>query len=300
LRELMDRVFRTGKQVEEMLQVPCVALVPLQEADSSPGRIRFNWKTRIVDEDTGADSIGSRSITWGPSVLAAVLKAPLSRFGEAIRSIKFAADLNGARNTGRIIGMTSALPNEGKSTISVAFAQVVAQAGRRVIVVDCDLRNPSLSRTLAPGATIGILEVLSGESALSEALWEDTVSKIAFLPAIANTDLVDTAEILASGSAERLFGELRQTYDCVVVDLPPVVPVLDARVTTHLVDCYFWVVEWGRTNIDIVRRGLDTASGVCDKLAGVVLNKAKMDYVSRYDSYYSSEYYSKYFMGDKG
>lgn len=291
LREVMDRVFRTRKQVEEILHAPCVAVVPLEIEKEDPKRMRIS-----SDQESHAIMpIGSRTITHRSTVLTTVPTSPLSGFAEAIRSVKFAADLNGKKGSDVIIGITSALPNEGKSTIAVALAQVVAQVGRRAIVVDCDLRNPSLSRRLAPTATTGIIEVLSGECSICEAIWTDPATKMAFLPAVINAHLIDTSEILSSALTEKLFDQLRQSYDYVVIDLPPIIPVVDVRATAHLMDFYFLVIEWGRTNIDVVQRALNTASGVHDKLAGVVLNKTNMDYIGRYDAeiYYYKNYYKK-------
>ena len=96
-----------------------------------------------------------------------MINSPFSRFAEAIRSIKLAIDLNnGSVNGKQVIGFTSSLPNEGKSTIAASLALLVAQAGARVILVDCDLRNPSLTRKLAPGAELGILDVIAGAVSL--------------------------------------------------------------------------------------------------------------------------------------
>ena len=95
--------------------------------------------------------------------------------------------------------------------------------------------------------------------------------------------------------ALKALGQLRQSYDYVVIDLPPIIPVVDVRATAHLMDFYFFVVEWGRTKIDVVQHALNTADGVYDKLAGVVLNKANMDDIGRYDAhiYYYKDYYKK-------
>jgi succinoglycan biosynthesis transport protein ExoP len=288
LREVLDRVFRTGKQVEEILHAPCVAVVPLEKEDPKRKRISS-------DRESQAMPIGARSIAHHSTVLTTVPNSPLSCFAEAIRSIKLTADLNGKNKSGATVGITSSLPNEGKSTIAVALAQVVAQVGRRVIVVDGDLRNPSLSRTLAPTATTGIIEVLSGECSICEAIWTDPATKMAFLPAVINAKLIDTSEILSSALTEKLFSQLRQSYDYVVIDLPPIIPVVDVRATAHLMDFYFFVVEWGRTKIDVVQHALNTADGVYDKLAGVVLNKTNMDDLGRYDAhtYYYKNYYKK-------
>ncbi|MCI0599288.1 MAG: AAA family ATPase [Beijerinckiaceae bacterium] len=288
LREVMDRVFRNRKQVEEILHVPCVAMVPLQKED--PKGIRIS-----SDQEFDTLPTGSRTITHRSTILRTVLDPPLSYFTESIRSIKLAADLSGKKGSETIVGITSSLPNEGKSTIAVALAQLVAQAGRRVIVVDCDLRNPSISRNLAPAATIGIIEVLAGENSICDAIWTDPATKMAFLPAVINSHLIDTSEILASAVTRKLFDQLRQSYDCVVIDLPPIIPAVDVRATAHLMDLYFLVVEWGRTKIDVVQHALNLANGVYDNLAGVVLNKTDMDYIGRYDAHicYYNNYYKK-------
>ena len=98
---------------------------------------------------------------------------PLSRFAESIRSIKLAIDLNPTNTSNKIVGITSALPNEEKSTIAVSLAQLIGHAGKRVIIVDCDLRNPSLSANLAPNAGAGIIEVLAATRSLEETVWRD-------------------------------------------------------------------------------------------------------------------------------
>src|SRR4029079_12577862 len=84
-----------------------------------------------------------------------MLEAPHSAFAEAIRSIKVAIDLSPKASAGRIIGFTSSIPNEGKSSIASAVARLAAQTGARTLLIDCDLRNPTLSRLLAPNAQFG-------------------------------------------------------------------------------------------------------------------------------------------------
>ena len=118
---------------------------------------------------------------------------------EALRSIKLAIDQNsGAVSSGRVIGFTSSLPNEGKSTIAASVALLMAQAGARVILVDCDLRNPSLSRKLAPNADYGILDVIVGSVPLEDAVWRDRSTNLTFLPVSTKTRLMNSSEILAA------------------------------------------------------------------------------------------------------
>ena len=107
---------------------------------------------------------------------------PSSRFAESIRSIRFAIDLDPTRTPSKVVGLTSALPDEGKSTIAASLAQVLANSGKRVIVVDCDLRNPSLSATLTPDADAGITDIVSGARSLEDTVWTDSRNEIG-LPA---------------------------------------------------------------------------------------------------------------------
>ena len=287
LRELMDRVFRTERQVEAILGTSCVAIVPMWKSSESKDRSSKNC--------TDVGTLAPRTMVHDQSPMWSVSDAPFSRFADAARSIKLAADLFGAGKSVKVIGFTSALPNEGKSTIAASLAQIIAQAGARVILVDCDLRNPSLSSTLAPDADFGLLDVISGKMDLDDVIWTDPATNTAFLPAIMKSRLAQSNEILASVATKKLFDQLRLSYDYVVVDLSPLGPVVDVRATTNLVDSYVFVIEWGRTNISTVQRTLRSAPGIRDNLLGVVLNKTDLKLLSRYDThlpgYYANERY---------
>jgi succinoglycan biosynthesis transport protein ExoP len=238
---------------------------------------------------------GARTIERDDNLLWTVVDAPFSRFAEAIRSIKLTADLNGVVKANRVIGFTSSLPNEGKSTVAVALAQLMSQVGARTIVVDCDLRNPTLSRALAPTATAGLLEVINGKASLEETIWKDPSTNMAFLPVVITSRLAHSNEILGSVQTKKLFEQLRESYDYVVVDFSPLAPIVDVRATTHLVDSFVFVIEWGRTKRDIVEHALGHAPGVYENLLGVVLNKVDMNVFSRYAGHRESYYYNKHY-----
>jgi succinoglycan biosynthesis transport protein ExoP len=97
---------------------------------------------------------------------------------------------------------------------------------------------------------------------------------------------------------KKLFEQLRENYDYVVVDLPPLAPIVDVRATTHLVDSFIFVVEWGRTKIDIVEHALGHAQAVYENLLGIVLNKVDMNIFGRYanlrENYYYNRQYTRY------
>jgi succinoglycan biosynthesis transport protein ExoP len=270
---------------------------------STKGRISA-FKSSLSERDNqptgpepslrGATSAsGRKTIVWDDS-FRVVVDRPFSRFTEAIRSIKLAYDLNGAVKANRVLGLTSSLPNEGKSTVAVSVARLMSQVGGRTILIDCDLRNPSLSRSLAPGATNGLLHVIAEKASLEETIWKDPSTNMSFLPAVMTVRLAHSNEILNSAPVKKLFERLREDYDCIVVDLPPLAPVVDVLTTTDLVDSYIFVVEWGRTKIDVVEHALGHAPGIYDSLLGVVLNKVDMNVFGRYASHHES-YYNKHY-----
>ena len=285
-REFLDQVFRTTDQVESILQTNCLAILPKIAVGEASTRSWFGSKRA---------KISTRKSDPQSALLRYVLNHPISRFSEAIRTVKVAVDLNSVVRENRVIAITSTLPNEGKSTVSTNFAQLIAHSGARVILLDADLRNPSLSRAMAPTATVGLIDVVAGRKKLDEVLIVDDAAGLAFLPAGSTSKLVHTNDLLASLAMAELVANLRKIYDYVVVDLPPMAPVVDVRVTAPIVDSYVFVVEWGKTKMDVVRHNLANAPEVHDRLLGVVLNKADTALLARYESYHGKYYYQKYY-----
>lgn len=289
LLDFLDRGFRTSSEIESMLGLACIALVPLQRNPAD--------KTKSQRPPTIA---GPRRglISSELGVVSSVVEQPFSRFAESIRTIKLAADLNGISSDNKVVGISSTLPDEGKSTIAAALAISIARVGGRALLVDCDLRNPSLSRAMAPSADFGILEVLSGKVALDQALCKEVYLSMAFLPVRSKSRIADSSEILSSNAMKRLFERLRHSYDYIIVDLPPLAPLADVRATSHLVDSYLLVVEWGSTSTSIVRHALRTAPRVYERVVGAVLNKVDMKALSLYDGsragYYHNKSYGRY------
>lgn len=289
LRDFFDRGFRTSSQIESILELACIALIPLQKIPEN------KTENRRAPSITGPCA---RPLSNEADIASSVVEQPFSSFAEAIRTIKLAAGLNGVVAANKVVGLTSAIPNEGKSTIAAALAHSIAQVGGRVILVDCDLRNPSLSRALAPSASAGILEVISGKVSLDEALCMGPSPNMAFLPVLAEVRTAHSSENLTSSAMKTLFEKLRYSYDYVIVDLPPLAPLVDVRATTHFVDSYLLVVEWGRTYTTIVQHALTRAPRVYEKVLGAVLNKVDMKALSLYDGnragYYHNKAYARY------
>jgi succinoglycan biosynthesis transport protein ExoP len=283
LRDIMDRGFRTREHVQFALETECVALVP---------RLLDGRSNKVLQDFRNA-----KATLW-----KTIVDAPSSPYAAAIRSIKLTLDLDlNSENPDRdskcekpfskVIGLTSCLPREGKSTIAAAMATLIAKSGVRVILVDCDVRNPSLSRALAPDAEVGVLELIDGKVDLADAILIDPTTKMAFLPTVANLDLPNSTDMLASGGAKSLFTALQMKYDYVIVDLAPLTAGFDVRASSRLIDSYLLVIEWGSTKMEAVQYALRNASGVHENIIGAVLNKVDMAVMDRYDSYGANDYY---------
>ncbi|AWL99647.1 polysaccharide biosynthesis tyrosine autokinase [Bradyrhizobium amphicarpaeae] len=297
-RELTDKVFRTTGQVEEELGTNCIAILPALREAASPGMLSNRFSTSFrsnANERTRDLEVSGSKGNPQPDMLRYVVEKPLSRFAEAVRSLKVAVDLNSIVRENRVLAVTSTLPNEGKSTLSSNLAQLIAHGGARVILVDADLRNPSLSRAVAPDARSGLVDVVAQKVQLDEALIIDPETKLSILPSGITSKLLHTNEILASKAMHALVTQLRSKFDYVVLDMPPMAPVVDVRVTSSFVDSYVFVVEWGKTKIDVVRHNMRGSPEIQDKLLGVVLNKADTKALARYESYHGRYYYQKYY-----
>ena len=223
------------------------------------------------------------------------MDAPSSPYAEAIRAIKLTIDHNQSADlkSTKVLGLTSCLPSEGKSSVAAAMAALIAQSGARVVLVDCDLRNPTLSRTLAPDARVGFLDVVAGDVDLSDAVWTDPTTNMAFLPMVANPLLPNATESLSSEMARAVFSTLQTKFDYVIVDLAPLVAALDVRAASRFIDSYVLVIEWGATKVDAVQYALRNAPGLQQNIIGAVLNKVDMTALGRYDSYGARYYYGQ-------
>jgi polysaccharide biosynthesis transport protein len=222
-----------------------------------------------------------------------VLDKPFSQLSEALRTVKVASDLSAILKTKKITGFISTLPGEGKSTVAANYAQLVAHTGTRAVLIDADLRKPTLSVKLG-GEGTGLIDVLAGWKSVDEAMLVDTRSGLRFLPAGAKANMPHTNEMLASEAMKKLIVMLQESFDYIVLDLPPLIPVVDARVSTNYVDSFICVVQWGSTKIDVVRHALSNAPELYDRLLGIILNKVDMAAVGRYERHRNNYYYEKY------
>lgn len=277
VREFSDRVFRSSKQVEEGLRLPCLAVLP----DIGP--------RRKVPEGANPGR-PPRAILMTDSLLRYALDQPFSQFTEGLRSLKVAVDLAGTSGGCNVLGITSTVPSEGKSLLAINFARMAAHAGNRVLLIDGDLRNPSLTRMLTSGSAVGLLEVLAGTKSFEEVVWNCPASGLYCLPVGGYRQLRHTNEVLGSEKVKKFIASLREQFDYIVVDLAPLAPLVDTRTTSEFVDSYAYVIEWGKTKTDIIEHCLSGAPEVYQRIVGVMLNKVNLSLLGRYETHRGHHY----------
>jgi polysaccharide biosynthesis transport protein len=304
LREAIDGVFRTSRQIEQTLRIKCLSVIPLltRQAVSAPLAARrahpYAEAWRGSNQPTGGgETSDATSFAFADPLMRRVADDPLSVFTEAFRSIKVAAEIRAAtRDNNKVIGITSTLPGEGKSTVAANLAVLMADAGRRVILVDADLRNPTLVHALTPRPTVGLMELLTGKIELQQARGRESDTGLTLLPLVLDEPLAHSDEILSSQGFRSLIDQLRQRYDFVIMDLPPIAPVVDVLAAIPAIDSLVFVVEWGATKINAVQHHLMAEPELYDRLLGVVLNKADLKVLERFDQHglYQNGYYANH------
>ena len=237
---------------------------------------------------------GERIISASMGRHRLVVGEPLSRFAETIRDLKVAADTADLHRSDKVIGITSARPHEGKSLLAANLSEMIALSGCKVLLIDCELRNGGLTGQFAPRAQGGLLEVVAGRAAVNDFIWRDPITNLHFLPAmklVAGRDqntkeklspaaLFQRTQLTAMG-LKALLESVQDSYDYVILDLPPITPVADVKAISHLVDAFILVIECGRTSQQAVIDALNAAPTVSEKLLGAVLNKAGPDELRR-------------------
>jgi polysaccharide biosynthesis transport protein len=254
----------------------------------------------------GMIPLGSKSAREGPSsrglVIASSKEAvelvtqvrPQSQMAESYRALRTSLLLSNLGSPPKVIMVTSALPQEGKTTTSincaVVLAQGLAQKGGNVLLIDADLRRPSIHKTLGMGPRSGLSNVLTGTTTLEQAITRTSILDNLFvLPA--GTPPPNPAELLASPEMRDLLVQLREQYEHIVVDTPPSLSVTDAVVLSPRADAVVLVIRSGQTTKQSLRRARDILAQVSAKVVGVLLNAVDL---SSPDYYYYYEYQGKY------
>ena len=244
-----------------------------------------------------------QSDTRGPADL--VQKSPLSMFAESVRRIRATIDqydriLSTTRDkrAGLSIMVSSTAPNEGKTTLALSLARSYALSGRSTIIIDCDLRKPSVHRQLGIEPSLGLHEFLGGEDAellsITSITSTDTLTDATVVVGARRSDL-PTDQLLAAPSFAKLIEAARATFDVVVLDTPPIGPVIDGLYIAPFADVILFCTKWSSTSQLEARKAVASLAGARKPGAEIlaVLNQqdqSARSYRQKYGSYYSEVY----------
>lgn len=225
-----------------------------------------------------------------------ILADRFTQFSEVQRNILISIQLEAKakkQEGAQIIAFISTVPDEGKSTNSLFQALFQAKSGQRTLLIDTDFRRPFLSRWLTPNRQRGINDLAFDSSPdLRRYIWRDDETGLNFLPISSGGPNDRNRDAFITGDIVSTIKELRQYYDFIIVDLPPILIIPDARILADTIDQIVYVVEWGKISKDAVTLALKNSPELSDLIIGSIINKVDLENMNRYDDgYYGSNYY---------
>lgn len=227
-----------------------------------------------------------------PSHPVAMQDDPLGARSEAVRRLRTNLQFVDVADQAKSIVVTSSIPGEGKTTTAINLAVSLADAGLKVVLVDADLRRPSIAAYLGLEGAVGLTTVLIGRAKLSDVIQPWRENSLAILPA--GQIPPNPSELLGSKAMSSLLQELTDAYDMVLLDTPPLLPVTDATVLSKLAGGTMIVVGVDRIHRTHLREAIESLTAVGANLQGVVVNK-----IARRDSN-AYVYYTGYTPEEKG
>jgi capsular exopolysaccharide synthesis family protein len=282
LLELFDNTLKDPREVERYLRLPSLALIPetpqerelLLPAPVPPGARSINGLAKYYNGDRSGRSVVSYMSRY--SVL-----------GEAYRNLRTGLMLSRAGAHPRTTLVTSAAPEEGKTTVSVNTAIVLAHTGGRALLIDADLRLPQCHKRLGVSNARGLTDVLTGLVGPEEVIVATAIENLFLMPA--GQIPPNPSELLCSPQMAALLELLAGIYDHIIIDTPPVLPVSDAILLSRLVDGVILVAIGGRTPKQQIMAAIGRLRHAHAKIFGIVLNRLrlrKMDHFYPYHKYY--------------
>lgn len=211
---------------------------------------------------------------------------PKSPISEQYRAIRTSIEYSSVDETIQTMMITSVNPSEGKSTTIANLAIVFAQQGKKVLLIDTDLRKPTVHYTFKVSNSSGIVQVLTKQLTKEEAIRETEIPNLYVLPS--GPIPPNPAELLSSVAMQKFVEHLKEEFDMIFFDTPPLLAVADAQILANLCDATALVVASGITEIEAAMKAKEVLENSSGKFLGVILNRKEMK---------SGEYY--YYYGSK-
>jgi capsular exopolysaccharide synthesis family protein len=265
-RDYMDDTLKDPEDAKRVLGIPLLGVIPFMKEHEG---------------ENGALDAG-------------MLLQPKSAGAEAFRSVRTALHFSSAGAEAKVLLVTSSFPGEGKSTVSSNLGILLAQTGMKVLLVDCDLRRPSLHQKFGHSKVPGLTEIITGDATISTAIHSTGIPSLDFISA--GTIPPNPAELLGSGLMSDFMDKVRGEYDRIILDAPPVLAVTDTPVLSPLSDQALVVVEAERVPAKAAKRLREILHDTGMRCPGFVFN----DKANRGETYgyYGYGYYGYYGYGD--
>lgn len=221
-----------------------------------------------------------------------ILEKPFSGFSESFRTIRSAIRLSGIDSEAKLVAITSAVPGEGKTSVSMCLSHISALSNARTLVIDCDLRRRMLSKSTTDDVSAGLLEVLNGETDLDSAIVRDDRSGLNVL-GLSRAEFTPR-DVFGTNSFKALLERVRAEYDLVVLDTAPVLAVADTLSIASQVDLVVFTTLWKRTPASVARAAVEALQSANATVLGGVLNGVDLDAQARYGYGNAGYYYKSY------
>ena len=300
LLNYLDNTVRTPEDLVQLLRIPSLGVVPSFELEESPALLGTGGAGGASSQARGAPGTGrgaGGADPLAPLVPSDALKAiaflsdPRSLAAEAYRTIRTGILLSQAGEPPRTFLITSAQSSEGKTTSCINLAASLASAGGRVVLIDADLRRPSVHKHFGlTKNSPGLVEVITGMSTIDEVAIRDVVKRVTLIPS--GSIPPNPAELLGSLEMASLIDELAQAFDYVIIDSPPILPVTDSVILSRYVDGVVLVVRGASTPRKVIKDAKDRLRVVGARFLGAVLNDVD---ITSGDYYYYNRYYHSYY-----
>ncbi len=209
-----------------------------------------------------------------------VTENQMSRAAEALRSLRTSLLLSNMDRTPEVVMITSAMAGEGKTTVSLALAGSLANLEKKVLLVECDVRRRTFAEFFGQKRDIGLISVLSGQAELADCLYQDET--LGYDVLFSDDHPINAVDVFSSHRFKKFLDDMREKYDVVILDTPPVLIVSDACVVAPLTDATLFVAQWNKTSVKNVRDGLRALEDIGVKAVGLVLSQISLDGMRAY------------------
>ncbi|MCC2980155.1 GumC family protein [Sphingomonas sp. IC4-52] len=263
--EMTSGGFRSVEEVQDQLGIPVLAVVPKVGKGQNPADL--------------------------------MLERPTSMFAESYRIARAAVlGVKGTRSP-KVIAITSSLPAEGKTTSAVAFARTLATAGAKTLLIECDVRRAAVRQIVrTPVPAVGLVEVLHGEASVDEAIHPGDVANLDQVLVL--SPFFSAENLFGEGRMEQLLGTLRERYDHIVLDLPPLMGLADGRFLAVLADATTLVIKWNSTPVAAAISSLNWLRSDGSNPVGALYTQVDPSAQAVGGLYYYSKQYSDYYQAN--